>query len=187
MQNTLYRQSLGVMGHPHNGGGDPKKLPLILGGVEKVLGGATPPGVIPPIMGGSHPIWGVALGGAKILRFQVAPPPEWGVALGVANFRTGSIQIDQKISSRRAKKKTTEIFLFTLRNSTKNLRASRGNLSKLPLNTRNSIHASQNLLLRILRANCQFVTFYRKSIKILWYHKGCFTREARDFLLIFQG
>ena len=42
---------VGVTGHPHNGG-DPKKLPVILGGVEKVLGGATPPGVIPPIMGG---------------------------------------------------------------------------------------------------------------------------------------
>ena len=38
---------LGVTGHPHNGG-DQKKLPVILGGVEKVLGGATPPGVIPP-------------------------------------------------------------------------------------------------------------------------------------------
>ena len=49
-------------------GGDPKKLPVILGGVEKVLGGATPPGVIPPIMGGSHPIWGVALGGAKFFK-----------------------------------------------------------------------------------------------------------------------
>ena len=138
-------------------------------------------------MGGSHPIWGVySLRGSQNFQNLRCYPPEWGVALGVANFRTGSIQIDQKISSRRAKK-NTEIFLFTLRNSTKNLRASCGNLSKLLLNTRNSIHASQNFLLRILRANCQFVTFYRKSIKILWYHKVCFTREARDFLLVFRG
>ena len=125
--------------------------------------------------------------GSQNLEISSGSPPEWGGVLGGVYFRTGSIQIDQKISSRVARKKTTEIFLFTLRNSKKNLRASRGNLSKSPLNAQNFLHASRNLLLRILRANCQFVTFYRKSIKILWYHKVCFTREARDFLLIFQG
>lgn len=71
------RPRLGVTGHPHNGG-DPKKLPVILGGVEKVLGGATPPGVIPPIMGGSHPIWGVALGGAQNFKILSATPQNGG-------------------------------------------------------------------------------------------------------------
>ena len=111
---TRQHPQVGVTGHPHNGG-DPKKLPVISGGVEKVLGGATPPGVIPPIMGGESNDMRGSPRGSQNLGISSGSPPEWGGVLGGVYFRTGSIQIGQKFSSRVARKKT-EIFLFTLRN-----------------------------------------------------------------------
>ena len=125
--------------------------------------------------------------GSQNLEISSGSPPEWGGGV-LGEFISGQdrYRLIRKFP-RASREKTTEIFLFTLRNSKKNLRPSRGNLSKSPLNAQNFLHASRNLLLRILRANCQFVSFSRKNIKILWYHKVCFTREARDFLLIFQG
>ena len=77
---SLLRRNIGVTGHPHNGGGgDPKKLPVILGGVEKVLGGATPPRGDPPHNGGgeSNDMRGSPRG-SQNLEISSGSPPEWG-------------------------------------------------------------------------------------------------------------
>ena len=50
--------------------------------------------------------------GSQNLEISSGSPPEWGGVLGGVYFRTGSIQIDQKISSRVARKNYRNISVY---------------------------------------------------------------------------
>ena len=86
--------------------GGSKKTPRHLRGSRKGLRGSHSPRGDPPHNGGESNDMRGSPRGSQNLEISSGSPPEWGGVLRGVYFRTGLIQIDQKISSRVARKKT---------------------------------------------------------------------------------